>query len=65
VDDVEVWKTSAGGVSKVKSYVKVTAELSTESWAINEYWANDPETAEYPDYFLVDYVRVYQDKSRL
>jgi len=65
VDDIEVWRTSAGGVSKVASYVKVTAELSTESWAINEKWSNNPEIAEYPDYFIVDYVRVYQDKSRL
>jgi len=28
---------------------------------ISEGWANDPETATYPDYFIVDYVRVYQD----
>jgi beta-glucanase (GH16 family) len=62
VDDVEVWRTSAGGVSKVPSYVKVTGEICTLDWAIGEVWANDPETGEYPDYFLVDYVRVYQFK---
>jgi beta-glucanase (GH16 family) len=60
VDDVEVWRTRSGGVSKVPSYVKVTGELWTIDWAISEGWANDPETANYPDYFLVDYVRVYQ-----
>lgn len=60
VDDTEVWRTSAGGVSKVPAYVKVTGELSTEEWAINELWSNDPEQGIYPDYFLVDYVRVYQ-----
>ena len=60
VDDVEVWRTSAGGVSKVPAYVKVTGEIWTLDWAIGEGWANDPETGEYPDYFLVDYVRVYQ-----
>ncbi len=65
VDNEEVWRTSAGGVSKVPAYVKITGELSTESWAINENWSNDPEMAEYPDYFIVDYVRVYQDKSLL
>ena len=65
VDNAEVWRTTAGGVSKVPAYVKITGELSTESWAINENWSNDPEMAEYPDYFIVDYVRVYQDKSLL
>jgi len=65
VDNSEVWRTSAGGVSKAASYVKITGELSTESWAVGENWSNDPETAEYPDYFLVDYVRVYQDESNL
>ncbi len=65
VDNVQVWRTSAGGVSKVPAYVKITGELSTESWAISEKWSNNPELAEYPDYFIVDYVRVYQDKSLL
>lgn len=65
VDNKEVWKTSAGGVSKVPAYVKITGELSTESWAISEHWSNDPDLAEFPDYFIVDYVRVYQDKSLL
>ena len=63
VDNTEIWRTTAGGVSKVPAYVKITGELSTESWAINEQWSNDPESAEYPDYFVVDYVRIYQDKS--
>jgi hypothetical protein len=63
VDNTEVWRTKAGGVSKVPAYVKVTGELSTESWATNEEWSNDPELATYPDYFIVDYVRAYQEKS--
>lgn len=60
IDGVESWRTDAGGVSKVPAYVKITAELSTESWAINSGWANNPATATYPDSFLVDYVRVYK-----
>lgn len=60
VDGEETWRTRAGGVSKVPAYVKITGELSTESWAVNEYWANDPAEASFPDYFLVDYVRVYR-----
>lgn len=63
VDNTVVWRTKAGGVSKVPAYVKVTGELSTESWATNEQWSNDPELATFPDYFIVDYVRVYQEKS--
>jgi len=52
--------SKAGGVSKVPAYLKITGELSTLPWAISENWSNDPEQATYPDYFLVDYVRVYQ-----
>jgi hypothetical protein len=61
---MEVWRTSSRGVTKVPAYVKITGELSTIDWAISEYWASDPESAEYPDYFIIDYVRVYQEKSK-
>lgn len=60
IDGVESWRTTAGGVSKVPAYVKITGELSTEDWAIGNWWSNDPATATYPDSFLVDYVRVYK-----
>lgn len=60
VDGVETWRTDSGGVSQVPEYVKVTAEISTQSWAINQYWAEDPADAVYPDSFLVEYVRVYE-----
>jgi len=63
VDGEETWRTDTGGVSKVASYVKVTTEISTESWATSEYWAQDPSEAVYPDSFVVDYVRVYQDSD--
>jgi len=62
VDSLETWRTTAGGVSKVPAYVKITGELSTEPWAVNEYWANDPKRGIFPDFFLVDYVRVYEWK---
>ncbi len=62
IDGKESWRSDAGGVSKVPEYVKVTAEISTEKWAINEYWAGDPSKASYPDYFHVDYVKVYRKK---
>ncbi|MBN1996386.1 glycoside hydrolase family 16 protein [candidate division KSB1 bacterium] len=63
IDGNETWKSNAGGVSQVPAYVKITAELSTESWAINQYWSNDPEKAIFPDYFLVDWVRVYKKQK--
>ena len=60
IDSTETWRSQAGGVSKVPAYVKVTGELSTQDWAISQYWANNPARGVYPDSFLVDYVRVYK-----
>ena len=51
VDGVETWRTNAGGVSQVPAYVKLTDEVGD--------WAGDIHEARLPDYFLVDYVRVY------
>lgn len=59
VDNKEVWRTTGGGVCNQPGYIKVTGEISTEAWAINEWWANRPETVTFPDSFVVDYVRVY------
>lgn len=60
VDSVETWRTSAGGVSKVPAYIKLTGEISTIPWAIGDGWANDPAYGSFPDYFLIDYVRVWE-----
>ncbi|HET6556070.1 MAG TPA: family 16 glycosylhydrolase [Prolixibacteraceae bacterium] len=60
VDGKERWRSTGGGVCNKPGYVKVTAEISTEDWAINQWWSNDPAKATYPDSFKVDYVRVYQ-----
>ena len=60
IDGKESWRTKGGGVCNQKGYVKVTGEISTEDWAINQYWSNNPATAQYPDSFIVDYVRVYE-----
>ncbi len=51
VDDKETWRSSAGGVSQVPEYIKLTEEIGS--------WAGDIRKAELPDYFEVDYVRVY------
>ncbi|MFZ5939938.1 MAG: family 16 glycosylhydrolase [Bacteroidota bacterium] len=60
IDGTETWRSTGGGVCKYLGYIKLTGELSTEDWAINNYWANHPKDAVYPDSFLVDYVRVYE-----
>ena len=59
IDGKESWRTTGGGVCNQKGYIKVTGEISTEDWAINQYWSNNPASAQYPDSFIVDYVRVY------
>ena len=51
VDGNATWNTSAGGVSQVPQYIKLTEE-------VGEWWGNI-ENANLPDYFMVDYVRVY------
>jgi beta-glucanase (GH16 family) len=64
VDGKQVWNSRDNviltGVCNQPGYIKVTGEISTESWAMNQWWANEPAKATYPDSFKVDYVRVYQ-----
>jgi beta-glucanase (GH16 family) len=51
VDGKEVWRSHAGGVSQVPEFIKLTEEIGT--------WAGDIQRAKLPDYFEVEYVRVY------
>lgn len=51
VDGQEVWRTAAGGVSQVPEFLKLTEEIGP--------WAGKIQEAALPDYFEVDYVRVY------
>ena len=51
VDGKEVWHSKAGGVSQVPEFIKLTNEIGK--------WAGDIKQAKLPDYFEVDYVRVY------
>lgn len=55
VDDEETWRTSAGGVSQVSAYLKITAEVGD--------WAGDIKKANLPAQMVVDYVRVYEKKK--
>ena len=55
VDGQETWRSSAGGVSQVPEYVKLTEEIGT--------WGGKIQNASLPDYCEVDYVRVYEAKA--
>jgi len=51
VDGEEVWRTDAGGVCQAPVYIKLSVEIGD--------WAGDIRKAKLPDYFVVDYMRVY------
>ncbi len=51
VDGKEVWRSSAGGVSQEPEFLKLTEEIGD--------WAGDIKKAQLPDYFEVEYVRVF------
>ncbi len=51
VDGKETWRSAAGGVSQVPEFLKLTEEIGK--------WGGDITKAQLPDYFEVDYVRVY------
>ncbi len=53
------WVTNKGGVSQVEQYIILSGEASTVGWKATNVWAKDPTKANYPDEFLIDYVRVY------
>jgi alpha-L-fucosidase/beta-glucanase (GH16 family) len=57
VDGKETWRTSAGGVSQVPEYIKLTEEIGK--------WGGDIKKAKLPDYFVVDYVRVYDEVEQI
>lgn len=51
IDGRETWRTKGGGASQALSYIKLTEEIGP--------WAGKITEAKLPDYFVVDYVRVY------
>ena len=60
VDGVETWRSSAGGVSQVPLWVKLSGEIDTTDGAANKWWANVPERRKFPDRFVVDWIRIYE-----
>jgi len=57
IDGKETWRTSAGGVSQVPGYLKITAEAAM--------WAGNAQEEDLPSYMVVDYVRVYDARPML
>ncbi len=53
IDGWETWRTAAGGVCETPLYIKLTEEIDD--------WGGDIAEAALPDYFRVDYVRVYRE----
>ena len=60
LDGVETWRTSAGGVSRAPTWLKFSGEIADLSWATGKGWAGPIDPKQYPDYFMVDWVRVYE-----
>ncbi len=56
IDGEETWRTNAGGVSQVPSFMQLTTEITTME---GKTWNGKIETANLPDYFLTDWARVY------
>jgi beta-glucanase (GH16 family) len=56
VDGQETWRSSAGGVSRVPEFIKLTEEIGK--------WGGKIQKASLPDYCEVDYVRVYEAKPQ-
>lgn len=51
LDGEQVWQTAVGGVSQAPEYIKFSEEVGA--------WAGDIRDGKLPDFFEIDYVRVY------
>jgi beta-glucanase (GH16 family) len=60
VDGVESWRTSAGGVCQVPLYFKLTEEIGHYGTGPMAWGVGPIEDAVLPDYYRVDYVRMWQ-----
>jgi beta-glucanase (GH16 family) len=54
MDGKETWRSAAGGVSQAPEFLKLTEEIGD--------WGGKISEAKLPDYFEIDYVRVYQEE---
>ncbi|MCJ7827108.1 MAG: glycoside hydrolase family 16 protein [Demequinaceae bacterium] len=60
IDGVETWRTSAGGVSQAPNFVILSEEIGNFGVGAGEWGVGPIEDAALPDYFYIDYVRIYE-----
>jgi hypothetical protein len=60
IDGKETWRTQAGGVCQVPNFVILSSEIGNYGTGPDVWGAGPIEDAELPDYYCVDYVRIYR-----
>ena len=55
IDGEQTWRTSAGGISQVPGYLKISIEVAE--------WAGDIRREQLPKEMIVDWVRVYEART--
>jgi hypothetical protein len=60
VDNIETWRTKAGGVSRAPAHIILSEEIGNGGTGPNAWGAGPITDAALPDYFIIDYVRVYE-----
>jgi beta-glucanase (GH16 family) len=60
IDGKESWRTQAGGVSQAPNFVILSCEIGNFGTGPDAWGVGPIETAALPDYFYVDYLRVYR-----
>ena len=60
VDGQEVWRSPIGQPSTMPLYIKLTGEVSTKDWLTTDKWAGKLNPGNFPDNFVIDYVRVWE-----
>ncbi len=59
VDGVETWRTDVDGVCQVPNYILITDEIGNFGVGPDEWGVGPIDDADLPDYFRIDYVRVW------
>lgn len=60
IDDIETWRTRAGGVSQAPNFVILSCEILNYGVGPEAMGVGPIEGATLPDYFYVDYVRIWK-----
>lgn len=64
IDGTPTWATSAGDVSKVKEFLRLTVEIDAgDKWGPHGQKIGSFDESEPQDDFMVDYVKVYQNEN--